>query len=470
MSIEAPDAPDKVILYGSSRRNTELGLIVLAAAITVALYVLASLGRYSSIPADVGPVLVGLLILLVVPHLAARIFAPGADPTLLPMAALLNGIGWVFITRLKPDLGAAQATWTMVGVAAFVITIVVIPGVRDLSRYRWTFFLIGVVLLCLPFIPGIGISVGDARLWVRVGPMQFQPGEPAKLALAIFFAGYLSERRELIATGRRFGPITVPSFRDLGPVIFAWGTSILIMFRGKDLGSALLFFSLFVIVLWVATERAIWLFIGTALFSVGAYFAWKTFGHVQTRVDTWLDPWLSPRGKGQQLVESTFSFSAGGVTGVGPGLGDPSRIPRAETDFIISAIGEELGVLGVGAILLSFMLMIGSGLRIAVRTTNTFSKLLAVGLTTILGVQAFVIIGGVIRVVPLTGVAMPFVTYGGSSLVANYVLLALLLRISHETAARQGQLARPVVFWRAYRAKRLAKQQAKQASPAQVGR
>jgi cell division protein FtsW (lipid II flippase) len=452
--------PVPVVAYGSSRRNTELGLVIMGAVVTVAAYVLASLGRTASIPADVGPVLGVLVGLLVIPHLVTRVYAVGADATLLPIAALLNGLGWVFITRLKPSLGQIQATWTMVAVTAFIVTLIVVSDIRALARYRWTFALIGIGLLCLPFIPGVGKTIGDAKLWIKVGSFTFQPGEIAKITLAIFFAGYLAERRELIATGRRFGPLTIPAARDLGPVIFAWGTSLLIMIAGKDLGSSLLFFSLFVVVLWVATERSVWLVIGVVLFAAGAWFSWKQFAHVQTRVDTWLDPWLTPRGKGMQLVESTFSFSSGGVSGVGLGLGDPTRIPAVQTDFIISAVGEELGLMGVGAILMSFMLLIGSGLRIAARSTNTFSKLLAVGLTTIIGVQAFVIVGGVTRLVPLTGVTLPFVTYGGSSLVANYVLLALLLRISHETAAKENQLIRPVPFWKKGSARSARKAQA----------
>jgi cell division protein FtsW (lipid II flippase) len=461
MSIINESPPKPVVAYGSSRRNTELGLVILGAVVTVAAYVLASLGRTASIPADVGPVLAVLVVLLLIPHLATRVFAVGADATLLPIAALLNGIGWVFITRLRPSLGQVQATWTMVAVAAFIVTLVIVSDVRALARYRWTFAMIGISLLCLPFIPGLGKTIGDAKLWIAYGGFTFQPGEIAKLTLAIFFAGYLAERRELIATGRRFGPVTIPHARDLGPVIFAWATSLLIMIAGKDLGSSLMFFSLFVVVLWVATERSVWLVIGLVLFAGGAWFSWKNFGHVQTRVDTWLNPWLTPRGKGMQLVESTFSFSSGGVSGVGLGLGDPTRIPAAQTDFIIAAVGEELGLMGVGAILMSFMLLVGSGLRIAVRSTNTFSKLLAVGLTTIIGVQAFVIVGGVTRLVPLTGVTLPFVTYGGSSLVANYVLLALLLRISHETAAKENQLIRPVPFWKkgSARAARAAQRQ-----------
>ena len=269
----------------------------------------------------------------------------------------------------------------------------------------------------------------------------FQPGEVAKILLAIFLAAYLMDRRELLAVGgRKFGPIHIPEGRDLFPLLFAWGASLIVMVGQKDLGSSLLFFTLFVVLVWVATERPSYLFVGLALFAAGAYGAWTQFGHVQVRVDTWLDPWADPADTGFQLVQSSFSFAWGGITGTGIGLGDPTRVPAVQTDFILAAIGEELGLLGTTAVLMSYLLMVGSGLRIAMRADDPFHKLLATGLTTILGVQAFIIIGGVTRLVPLTGVTLPFVSYGGSSLVANYVLLALLLRISHETAVRQGEV------------------------------
>jgi peptidoglycan glycosyltransferase len=237
----------------------------------------------------------------------------------------------------------------------------------------------------------------------------------------------------------RIGPIPLPDPKHLGPVLLAWGMSLIVMFFEKDLGSSLLFFALFVALLWVATERASYLVVGLLLFAGGAMFAHSQFTHVQDRVDIWLDPWQDPKGDGYQIVESAFAFSAGGVTGTGINLGSPTRIPYAETDFIFAAIGEELGLLGAGAVLMAYLLMIGAGLRIALRTEVPFERLLATGLTVLIGVQSFIIIAGVIRVLPLTGVTLPFVSYGGSSLIANYVLLALLLRISDDTAARDRE-------------------------------
>jgi cell division protein FtsW (lipid II flippase) len=425
------------------RRNTELGLIVLGTLVTVGAYLLASLAEDASIPANIGPFLGIVLGLQLVAHLAIRRLAPDADGTLVPIAGLLNGLGYVFIVRLDEaeanpkNLAALQSVWAVVGVAAFIGTLLVVRRVRDLERYRWTLGFAGIALLLLPLAPVIGREYFGARIWVSIGPVNFQPGEFAKILLALFFASYLVEKRELLAvSSRRFGPIPLPDPKHLGPVLLAWGASLVVMISQKDLGSSLLFFALFVALLWVATERATYLVVGVLLFAGGAVFAHSQFTHVEDRVAIWLDPWEDPKGDGFQIVESQFAFSAGGVTGTGINLGSPNRIPLAETDFIFAAIGEELGLVGATGVLVAFLLMIGAGLRIALRTEIPFERLLATGLTVLLGVQSFIIIAGVIRVLPLTGVTLPFVSYGGSSLIANYVLLALLLRISDDTVQR----------------------------------
>ena len=425
------------------RRNTELGLIVLGTLVTVGAYLLASLAEDARIPANIGPFLAIVLGLQVAAHLAIRRLAPDADGTLVPIAGLLNGLGYVFIVRLdeaKADpkgLAGLQSGWVAVGIVAFVATLLLVRRMRDLERYRWTIGTLGLALLLLPLVPGIGREYFGARIWVSIGPINFQPGEFAKILLDLFFASYLVEKRELLAvSSRRLGPIPLPDPKHLGPVLLAWGASLIVMISQKDLGSSLLFFALFVALLWVATERATYLVIGLLLFAGGAVFAHSQFEHVQDRVDIWLDPWADPKGDGFQIVESQFAFSAGGVTGTGLNLGSPTRIPLSETDFIFAAIGEELGLVGASAVLLAYLLMIGAGLRIALRTEVAFERLLATGLTVLLGVQSFIIIAGVIRVLPLTGVTLPFVSYGGSSLIANYVLLALLLRISDDTTAR----------------------------------
>ncbi len=428
------------------RRNTELGLLVLGTLVTVGAYLLASLAKDATIPANIGPFLAIVLGLMVVAHVAVRRLAPDADGTLLPIAALLNGLGYVFIVRLDEakanpkNLAGLQSGWIAVGVVAFVLTLVLLRRVRDLERYRWTIGFVGVGLLLLPLVPGVGKTINGAKIWVGIGPVSFQPGEFAKILLAIFFASYLVEKRELLAVSSfRLGPIPLPDPKHLGPVLLAWGVSLVVMVAQRDLGSSLLFFALFVALLWVSTERATYLVVGLALFAGGALFAHYQFTHVQERVDIWLDPWQDPKDDGFQIVESAFAFSAGGVTGTGLNLGSPTRIPYAETDFIFAAVGEELGLVGASAVLLAFLLIVGAGLRIALRTEVHFERLLATGLTVLIGVQSFIIMAGVVRLLPLTGVTLPFVSYGGSSLIANYVLLALLLRISDDTAQRERQ-------------------------------
>jgi len=420
----------------SSPRRTELGLIVLAVLVTTGAYVLASLGKTASLPANVGPFLIVIVGLLAVAHIALRRLAPAADGVLLPVAGLLNGIGYVFIARLNKDLAGLQAMWTAVGVAAFIATLAIVRRPRDLERYRYTFALIGVGLLLMPLAPGIGRTVNGARLWVRVGPMTFQPGELAKIVLAIFFASYLVEKRALLS--RKNLPEGARSMlaraRYFGPILLAWGASLVVLVAEKDLGSSLLFFGLFVTMLWVATGWVLYLAAGAGLFGVGAAMSFAAFAHVKERIDVWIDPWSRQSTQGFQILQALFGMGTGGLAGTGLGLGDPQRIPAAETDLIFAAIGEELGLLGTVAILVAFLTTVGVGLRIAVRARSEFEQLLAVGLTTVIGLQAFLIIGGVTRLLPLTGVTLPFVSYGGSSLVANYILLALLLRISDSSA------------------------------------
>ena len=423
-------------MISTVRRNTELGLVLLGVVITLGAYVLAGLGQTATLPADILPFLGFVLVLLAFACVATRRLAPNADGILLPLAALLNGIGYVFIARLDKDQAALQATWTAVGVLAYVATLMFVRRARDLERYRYTLMLGGLALLMMPLLPGIGRNINGSRIWVSFGPINFQPGELAKIVLAVFFASYLVEKRQLLGMALwRVGPMRLPEPKHLGPLLLAWGASLVVMLAERDLGSSLLFFALFVVVIWVATERAAYLAFGAVLFAVGALFAWTQFAHVEDRVDVWLHPFEDFEDSGFQLGEATFALAEGGVAGEGLGLGSPERIPAVETDFIFAAVGEELGLLGTTAVVVCFLLMIGTGLRIAARADNDFDKLLATGLTTILGIQAFIIIGGVIRLVPLTGITLPFVSYGGSSLVANYILLALLIRISDRSSS-----------------------------------
>jgi len=425
----------------AARRRSELGLVVMAAAITAVGYVLASLGTNSRMPATIVPFLVALLALLVVTNVATRRLARGADATLLPIAVLLNGVGYVMIARLSERRAALQTTWTFIAIVAFVLTLLLVQRPTDLARYKWTFLFVGAGSLLLPLVPGIGRNVGGARIWVSLGPVSIQPGEFAKIALALFFAGYLAENRELIAAGTaRLGPLRIPEMKYFLPITAAWAFAVAVMVAEKDLGSALLFFTLFTVMMWVATERVVFLLIGVVLFSAAAVIAWKLFAVVQTRIDTWIDPWSLYEGKGYQSAQAMFAFANGGLGGTGLGLGSPNKIPAASTDYVFAAIGEELGMVGATAIIIAFLLLLGAGLRIAMAADRTFEKLLATGLTTIIAMQTFIIVGGVLRLVPLTGITLPFVSYGGSSLVANYVLLALLIRVSDSSARRLGEV------------------------------
>jgi cell division protein FtsW (lipid II flippase) len=429
--------PAVTVAAGRRRRRTELGLLILAVLVICGTYALASLGRSASLPADIVPFLGVLVALLIVAHIATRRLAPLADPLLLPLAALLNGIGYVFIARIDEDLAALQASWTAVGILGYVMTLAVIRDIKLLQRYRYTFGLLGLLLLMLPLLPGIGQEFNGSRIWVSIGPVNFQPGEFAKICLAVFFAGYLDERRELLGVATfRIGRINTPDPKHFAPILLAVGVSLMVVVFQRDLGSALLFFVLFMVMLYVATGRGSYVVAGAVLFVTSAWLAWTQFSHVQDRVAIWLDPWQDPLDSGFQIIQAAYALAWGGIAGTGPGLGITGRIPADESDFIFAVIGEELGLLGATAVLCAFLLLAGSGLRVARSAGDGFSSLLAVGLTALIAFQAFIIIAGVIRLLPLTGVTLPFVSYGGSSLVANYVLLALLVRISDRSERR----------------------------------
>jgi len=438
---------------GRARRNSELGLGFLAVVVTVGGYILLALANGPSLPPDLGALLAGVVILYVVAHLAVRRLAPRAVGTLLPLAALLNGIGFVTIARIdrgliaqgtESHLARIQSVWSAIGVGAIVLVLLVVRNVRTLERYTYTFAFVALGLVLVPLVPHLGTTVNGARIWAHLGPLHFQPGEPAKVLWVAFFAGYLTQKRELLSEGSRsVGRLRLPAARHLGPLLATWGISILVLVFERDLGSSLLFFAVFASMLYMATERSAYLIGSLALFSAGAVAGYHLFGHVRDRVQGWLNPWPYRLGpKGFQIIQSWYAFAAGGVYGKGIGLGIPDRIPYASTDFIFAAIGEELGLIGTIAIVVCFMLIVGSGFRIAIEATRPFSKLFAAGLTTILGLQTFIIIGGVTRMIPLTGITLPFVSYGGSSLVANFVILALLLRMSDENANATEAAAR----------------------------
>lgn len=426
------------MLIAKLRRRTELGLIIIGAVVIAGAYTLASLGRTASLPADIGPFLGFVVGLVIIAHLAIRKLARYADGLLLPVAGLLNGLGYVVIARLNSELAGLQAVWSAVGVAAFIATLVIVRRGRDLQRYRYTLLLLGIVLLMLPMSP-LGKEVNGARVWISLGSMSFQPGEVAKLCLVIFVASYLVANRELLgmATWPRFRPF-LPNPKYLGPVLAAIGVGLAMLVVQNDFGQSLVLITLFIVMLWVGTGRAGYLVVGFGAFAAGAFTAVRHVTHVRLRFDVWLHPWASydKVGGGYQVAQGAYALAWGGLTGTGLGLGSPSLVPEAQNDFIFAVIGEELGLAGTTIILVAYLILIGSGLRIAAQASDRFDSLLAVGLTTLLGFQSFIIIAGVTRVLPLTGVALPFVSYGGSSLVASYVLLALLVRVSDESTRK----------------------------------
>lgn len=385
------------------------------------------------------PYMALLSIFYIVAHIVMRRTAAQADPLILPVAAILNAVGLAAVYRLSPDeFGPAQITWTIVGIGSFIATLLLVRDFQTLSRYKYIFGFAGVALLLLPLAPGIGATINGARLWVALGPLSFQPGELAKVCLVIFFAAYLAERKELLAiASRRLLGLHFPDVKHFGPLLVMWGLSLAVMFFEKDLGSSLLFFSIFLVMLYVATARIVYVAIGLVMFAGGAYVGYQLFTHVQERVQIWLDV-FDPRyiaDEGYQLAQSLFALATGGLFGTGLGQGRPDLIPAAHTDFIFAVIGEELGMMGTAAVLLCFMLVVARGLRIAMQSRGDFGQLLAVGLITIFGVQTIIILAGVTRLMPLTGITLPFMSYGGSSLISNFILIALLIRISHQTAA-----------------------------------
>lgn len=428
------------------RRGAELFLLVLALAVGLGAYVSVGLGVDGEVPTN----LIGyggwLAALIVAAHVTIRIVAPYADPVLLPLVAALNGLGLAIIHRIDLAVNTTDAPqqliWMTLGVGLFIGTLVLVRDHRVLGRYTYTFGLLAIVLLLLPMLPGIGNEVNGARIWIKVGPFSFQPGEVAKVLLVMAFAGYLVQHRDALAlAGRRFLFIDLPRGRDLGPILAMWGISMAILVLQKDLGSSLLFFGLFLVMLYVATERPGWLFVGGGLFLAGAAAAYLFVPHVTQRVDIWLDPFADRNGDGYQLVQSLYAFAWGGLIGRGLGEGMLTlgtgddvhlRVPEAQNDFIMAIIGEELGLTGVMAVLLMYGLIVERALRAALISRDGFGKLVAAGLGTVIAIQVFVVTGGVTRLVPLTGLTTPFLSAGGSSLIANWVIIAILLRISDQ--------------------------------------
>jgi cell division protein FtsW (lipid II flippase) len=417
-----------------SLRNRELLNLVVVGALTAIGFASVYIARQEVISTSSLSYAGFFFALYLAAHIVARICVPHADPYLLPLAALLTAIGVTEIYRLDPNDAFRQGLWVVIGVALFSATLFALRrDYRRLEAYRYLFGLGALVLLLLPALPGIGRTVNGANLWVGVGDFQFQPGELAKIMLIVFLAGYLREKREVLAQGR---------LKDFGPLLVIWGGAMLVLFQTNDLGSGLLYFGIFLAMLYVATARAWFVAVGAALFVAGAAVVYQIVPRVQERVSVWRDPWPLAQDEGYQIVQSHYSMANGGFAGTGLGKGTFTTvsgdfvIPFLETDFIYSALSQELGLIGSAALLLVFMLFALRGFRVALLATDGFSKLLAVGLTFGFALQTFIIVGGVVRLIPLTGITLPFVSYGGSSLLANFLLLAGLLLVSNRANAR----------------------------------
>lgn len=435
------------------RRNVEALLLVAALIIGVGASAMVSVDRKEELGAGFFVQAGTLAGLAAAFHIVLRIRASYADPVILPIVVALNGIGVAMIQRLdvatRSDAGGNQLKWTAVSVLVGAAVVWLVKDHRLLGRYTFISLVVSAVLLLLPLVPGV--SAGDingANVWIRLGPLQFQPGEIVKITLAVFFAGYLSANRDLILlAGQKIGPLQFPRVKDMGPMLTAWAVGMGVLIFQHDLGMSVLFFGLFMVMIYVATSRASWLLLGLILAAGGGYATARLFPHVRLRIDAWanaFDPQVFARfpGGSSQIVEGLFGMADGGLVGNGLGLGRPDLVPFANSDMIVASLGEELGLVGLFAIVVLYLLLFTRGFRAALGTRDPFGKLLASGLSFALALQCFIIMGGVTRLIPLTGLTTPFLSAGGSSLLANWIIAALLLRISD--AARRPDSTGPL--------------------------
>ena len=433
----------KRIRVPAKLRNLELALLIFAILIVLFAVTLVQLGALGRLFPNMLILTGALGLLAVAMHIVLRFVAPEADPFILPVIFLLNGIGIAMIYRIDlakkltgwGSAGIRQIAWTAMAMIIAAAVLVLIRNHRVLQRYRYVAMFVGIVLLLLPMLPGIGRTVNGARLWIGIGSFTFQPGELAKIALAIFFAGYLVTARDSLSmVGRRFLGMRLPRARDLGPILVIWAAAMVVLIFQRDLGTALLYFGLFLVMIYVATARISWVILGLTLFVGGAVIAGSTLSYVHGRFTSWLDP-FNPAiydrvGGSYQLVQGLFGLAHGGLLGTGLGQGRPTIVPLAESDYIIASLGEELGLVGLFAIFALYLLFVSRGFRIGFAGQDDFGRLLGVGLSFVIALQVFIVVGGVTRVIPLTGLTTPFLAAGGSSLVANWIIAALLLRLS----------------------------------------
>jgi cell division protein FtsW (lipid II flippase) len=448
----AATGPVKRLRLPAKLRNLELFLLLIACGINAAAVVLVQLGAIGHVDLTLVYLGAGLSALVIGMHVALRFVAPQADPFLLPIATVLTGIGIAEIYRIDihygdsgwDSAGVKQIAWTAIAIVCALVVIIVIRNHRVLQRYTYIFGFAALILLLLPMLPGIGREIYGARVWIGIGPFSFQPGEIAKLCLAVFFAGYLVQARDSLSmVGKKFLGIRFPRARDLGPILIVWLMSMAVIVFQRDLGTGLLIFGLFLVMLYVATARISWVILGVLLIVGGAIVASQVLVYVHDRFENWLTPFAQKvydaDGGSFQLVQGLFGLAHGGLIGTGLGQGQPWVTPVSQSDYIIASLGEELGLAGLFAIFALYLVFVARGLRIGFAGQDDFGKLLAVGLSFTVGLQCFIVIGGVTRVIPLTGLTTPFLAAGGSSLVANWIIVALLLRLS-DTVRNQPRL------------------------------
>lgn len=448
-----------------TRRNLELALLCVAAPLVILLFAMIALGEGSSLSWENLGVPVGIFIAFLIAHLAIRKLAPGADPALLPLSFALSGIGIAFVTRLAPELAMRQVMWLFFGVVCMLLVLIFLKNLDRIANYKYTLMIVGFLLLLSPLLPVVGQEIYGSRIWLNIAGISFQPGEIAKILIVLFLAGYLAQNREMLSIfTHRIGPFKIPDLATLVPLLVMWVISLLIVIFEKDLGSALVVFFVFITMLYVATGKKTYLIIGFVLIAIGGVAAFLLFDHVQIRVDTWLDPFKDATGDGYQLVQAIFSIADGGLFGVGIGNGMSDQIPIVESDFIFAAIAEETGLLGAAGLLLLYLCFAIRGLVTAARAKSDVSSFIAVGLTASIILQAFIIVGGVTRLIPLTGLTLPFVSQGGSSLLASFIAIGFLLRcgdqstgLGTEMISGTGTLSSESVLGRVSLGKRLTK-------------
>ena len=425
-----------------TRRNLELILLCVGAPIVILMFIMLALNQGEHLGLKTLGVPIGIFGAFIIAHISIRFLAPDADPAILPIVFVLSGIGIAFVTRLAPDLALNQVIWLFVSVAAMVIVLVFSRHMEKLANYKYTLMVIGFALLLSPLLPIVGTEIYGSRIWLSIGPLSFQPGELAKIVIVLFLAAYLSANREMLSVFTwRLGPFRLPDIRTLAPMLVMWGVALLIVIFEKDLGSAVVFFFVFLAMLYVATGKKFYLIVGILLMIAGCVGAYMGFTHVQVRVANWLNPFDDPQGNGYQMLQGLYSIADGDLFGVGIGRGLADNIPIVESDFIFAAIAEECGLLGAAGVLLLYLSFAIRGYVTAARAKSDFSCMTSVGLTTTIVLQAFIIVGGVTRLIPLTGLTLPFVSQGGSSLLASFIAVGLLLRCGDEATGVGSEMA-----------------------------